>query len=159
MKALRNVGLALVILFTLTALPAMAQGTAVTTNIKYPILWMEWVGCANDGTGEWIVLSGYMHELWHTTLDGKGGFHTKMHFNPQGLSGEGQTTGDKYKGTGVTQEHFNGKVGSQSTYVNNYRMIGQGPGNNLLVHENWHWTVNANGEVTADVDNYSFECK
>jgi len=159
MKALRNVGLALVILFVLTALPAVAEGEAVTTNIKYPIDWWAWVPCANGGAGEFIVLSGYMHELWHTTLDGKGGFHAKMHFNPQGLSGEGLTTSDKYNGTGVTQDHFNAKVGEQYTFVNNYRMIGQGPGNNFLIHENWHYTVNANGDVTAEVDNYSVVCK
>ena len=31
--------------------------------------------------------------------------------------------------------------------------------NNFLVHENTHVTVNANGEVTASVDNFSVDCK
>jgi hypothetical protein len=43
--------------------------------------------------------------------------------------------------------------------VNNFRIIGQGPGNNYLVHEVFHVTINANGEVTAYVDNFSIECK
>ena len=43
--------------------------------------------------------------------------------------------------------------------MNNFRIIGQGPGNNFLVHETFHVTINANGVVTATVDNFSVECK
>ncbi len=140
-------------------MPALAEAETVTTNVKYPVVWSEWVPCAMGGAGEMIVLNGVMHELFHVTLDANGGFHAKMHIQPQRLNGTGLTSGDKYQGTGVTQDNFNGKVGETYTYVNNYRMIGQGPGNNLLVHENWHYTVNANGEVTALVDNVRIECK
>jgi hypothetical protein len=44
------------------------------------------------------------------------------------------------------------------TFVNNFKIIGQGPGNNFLVHQNVHITVNANGTLTASVDNFSTEC-
>ena len=140
-------------------MPAMAKAATYTTNVKYPVVWMDYVPCAMGGAGEWIVLYGEMHELFHTTLDDNGGFHLKFHVQPQGLSGTGLTSGDKYQGTGVTQDSFNGKVGRTYTFVNNYRMIGQGPGNNLLVHENMHITVNANGDVTAVVDNVRVDCK
>jgi hypothetical protein len=43
--------------------------------------------------------------------------------------------------------------------VNNFRLIGQGSGNNLQVHQNVHITINANGTVTATVDNTSVDCK
>ncbi|MBI4420235.1 MAG: hypothetical protein HY560_05360, partial [Gemmatimonadetes bacterium] len=46
-----------------------------------------------------------------------------------------------------------------TTYVNNFRIIGEGSGNNLLVHATSHITVNANGELTAVVDNFSVECR
>jgi len=85
-----------------------------------------------------------------------------FHYQPKDLSGEGLSSGDKYQGTGVTQEtyHVRGdSLPSTHTYINNFRFIGQGPGNNYLVHETWHMTINANGEVTAYVDNYSVECK
>jgi hypothetical protein len=45
------------------------------------------------------------------------------------------------------------------TLVNNFRIIGQGAGNNFLLHETFHITVNANGELTAVADNYSVDCK
>jgi hypothetical protein len=131
----------------------------VTTNDKIPYTASVLVPCAAGGAGEVVDLSGTLHVLFCTTLDGNGGFHTKYHFQPQGVSGTGQTTGDKYQATGVTQREFNGKVGSEFTFVNNFRIIGQGPGNNFLVHQLVHVTVNANGEVTAFVDNSSIECK
>jgi hypothetical protein len=43
--------------------------------------------------------------------------------------------------------------------VNNFRIIGQGTGNNFLVHETFHITVNADGTMTASVDNFSVDCK
>jgi hypothetical protein len=68
----------------------------------------------------------------------------------------------KYQATGVTQDYFKGAFNNgqfNQTFVNNFRIIGQGPGNNFLVHENFHLTINANGEVTATHDNFSVECK
>ena len=45
------------------------------------------------------------------------------------------------------------------TTVNVLRLIGPGPGNNLLVHTNLHFTVNAGGETTADVVHSRVDCK
>ena len=141
--------------------PVFAKATTVTTSIKIPLPqpFQVFVPCAAGGAGELVDLSGTLHVLFSTTLDGSGGFHTYAHFQPQGVIGTGLTTGDQYQGTGVTQDHFNGTVGSEFTFVDNFRIIGHGPGNNFLVHETFHVTVNANGEVTAFVDNFSFECK
>ncbi|GIK39112.1 MAG: hypothetical protein BroJett011_29450 [Chloroflexota bacterium] len=138
--------------------PALAKAETFTVSEKFPLDLVVFVPCANGGAGEYIELSGNLHTLLHITLDGQGGYHAKSHFNPQGVSGTGLTTGDKYQGTGVTQDQFNGKVGFENTVVNNFRMIGQGPGNNLLIHENSHITVNAN-TITAFHDNFSVECK
>jgi len=43
--------------------------------------------------------------------------------------------------------------------VNNFYMIGQEPNNNFKVHETFHFTINANGEVTAFADNFSVTCQ
>lgn len=50
-------------------------------------------------------------------------------------------------------------AGFQTMFVNNFRIIRQGPGNNLLVREALHVTVNAKGDITATVDNLSVDCK
>jgi hypothetical protein len=117
------------------------------------------VPCADGGNGEDVVFTGNLHVLLAVTLNASGGFHAKEHFQPQGLTGVGQSTGDKYQGTGVTQDTFNGKVGSTFTFVNNFRIIGQGPGNNSLLHETFHVTVNANGTTTVVHDNLTSDCK
>jgi hypothetical protein len=85
--------------------------------------------------------------------------HVTLHVQPAGVSGTGQTTGDRYRGTGVTQQQFNTVGASTQTLLNNFRIIGEGPRNNLLVHHTFHVTVNANGEVTATVDNFNLECQ
>jgi hypothetical protein len=45
------------------------------------------------------------------------------------------------------------------TFVNNFRIIGQGPGNNFLVHETMHITLNAAGFLTVFHDNITVDCK
>jgi hypothetical protein len=151
----------LILLALLLMWPAaiVAKAESFTASVKIPIDIVVFVPCANGGAGENVALSGTLHDLFHITLDGNGGFHSKFHVNPQGVSGIGETTGTKYQGTGVTQGTFNGQVGFETSFVNNFRIIGQGPGNNFLVHENFHVTINANGTVTAFVDNFRVECK
>jgi hypothetical protein len=77
---------------------------------------------------------------------------------PARVSGIGDVTGNKYQGTGVTQTDFNLNVGQTFTFVNNFRFIGQGPGNDSTIHQNVHVTVNANGVVTSTVDNLTVKC-
>ena len=43
------------------------------------------------------------------------------------------------------------------TFVNNFKFIGQGPDNNFTVHENTHVTFNANGDLTAFIDNIKID--
>ena len=144
--------------------PVLARATTSTENVKLPINELVFVPCAAGGAGEFVLLSGDLHMLFHVTLDGAGGVHLKEHANPQRVSGTGLTTGDRYRGAGATQFQLNGRFSGpaqrfETTTVNNVRIIGQGPNNNLLLHQNLHVTVNANGEVTAFVDNFRVECK
>ena len=137
--------------------PALAE----VENVSIPVEIAFDVPCVNGGAGETVVLTGDLHFLVSTTLNGNIA-RTKFHFQPQGISGYGSITGDKYQGTGVTQGQLKSSLenGQASvTMINNFRIIGQGPGNNFLVHENTHLTINANGDVTAFVDNFTADCK
>ena len=131
-----------------------------TQNESIPIDLIVFVSCANGGAGELIFMSGDLHILTHYTLSNSGNYHVKQHFQPQGISGYGEVTGDKYQATGVTQEEFNtnGPLPITDSFVNNFRMIGQGPNNNYQVHQNMHVTINANGVLTSFVDNSSVDC-
>lgn len=135
--------------------------SAFTTNTKLDVSLLINIPCANNGNGEDVTLTGTLHDVFHITLNGNK-LQIKAHDNPQGISGIGSVTGAKYQATGETQQQFGGSLKNgqyEVTYTNNFRMIGQGPGNNFLVHENTHLIVNANGTVTASLDNLSIECK
>jgi hypothetical protein len=136
------------------------QVTTITVSQSFPVDIAVFIDCANGGAGELVALTGELHDLFHVTMSGGGRFVLKLHDQPEGISGVGEITGDVYHATGVTQETVtSGVIGSTDTFVNNFRIIGPGPGNNFLIHETFHVTVNANGTLTATVDNFSAECK
>jgi hypothetical protein len=149
----------LVTAFSLSAVAA--SQAAVTTNVKVPFAQIEFVPCANGGAGELVLVEGTLHILTTFTINDN---HVsgKIHFQPQGATGTGLVTGDTYRATGVTQEEFSDNLTNgqfEDTFINNFRIIGPGPDNNLLVHQTVHITINANGDVTAVVDNTSVECR
>ncbi len=135
------------------------RASAFTQVTNFPITLPVFIPCANGGLGEEVLLSGNLHDVFHVTSDGNGGFHVKTHDSPQGMSGVGLTTGLKYQATGVTQENFDIKVNQHDTFVNNFRIIGQGPGNNFDIHNNFHITLNANGVVSSFHDHFTATCK
>lgn len=155
-----NLTLALMLLIVGLTGAAFSQATAVTTNQFVPLALAVFVPCANGGAGELVFLEGTLHLQEHITINNNRA-NLKVHAQPQGVSGVGQITGDVYRGTGVTQEQdsialVNGA--SEFTFINNFRLIGPGPGNNLQTHQTVHLTINANGEVTAVVDNTNIDC-
>ncbi len=153
--------LALTLLILSVAGAALAQALTITTNDFVPFALVAFVPCANGGAGELVLVQGTLHLQDHITINGNRA-NIKTHAQPQGASGVGLTTGDTYNATGVTQEQdsipiINGAF--EFTFINNFKIIGQGPNNNLLVHQTIHQTVNANGEVTTFIDNTTVECR
>jgi hypothetical protein len=142
----------------LLAAPVQAE---VVDNESIDLNLVVFVPCANGGAGELVDLNGPLHTLITVNMNGNS-VSGKTHSQPQGIFGVGLDTGDKYQGVGVTQDHFRGSFKNgqfHETFVNNFRIVGQGSGNNFLIHENLHLTINANGEMTTTHDNFSTECK
>src|SRR5262245_11131203 len=85
-----------------TAQPVSATGSVVATgaftvisNIVQPVDFLQFVPCADGGAGEDVHLTGTIHTIIRTTINGnKVGIKTQT--NPQRVSGIGQTTGDVY---------------------------------------------------------------
>jgi len=151
-----GLGMAALGLAALVNSPARAE---VTDNESIPFTQVLFVPCAADGAGEEVLVSGDLHILTSVTMDQSGGGHLRAHVQPQGISGVGLTTGDKYQATGGDHLETNFQFGREFTEVSNFRLIGQGPGNNFLVHQTIHFTINANGTLTTDVNHVSAECK
>jgi len=140
---------------------ATSANAAVQVNTAIDISLQVFVPCAAGGAGETVDLSGPLHVLMSFTINGNN-VSGVQHFQPQGISGTGETTGAKYQATGVTSTTFqqslqNGQA--SETFINRFDIIGQGPGNNFRVHETAHITINANGTVTVNFDNFNVECK
>jgi len=152
----------MMLLFAALALFTVPANAAKQVNDVSDINLTVFVPCAAGGAGEIVDLSGPLHTLITFTINGNNVSGTS-HFQPQGIVGTGETTGDKYQATGVTKDSsFKGSFQNgqfTQTFVNNFRIIGSGSGNNLLVHEVAHITINANGTVTVFHDNFSIDCK
>ena len=149
------------LLVAVLAIGIVPSNAAVQVNDRTVISLTVFVPCAAGGAGEIVDLSGPLHTLISFTINGNN-VSGKFHFQPQVISGTGETTGDKYQATGVTQESFKNSLQNgqaTETFINNFRIIGQGPGNNFLVHETLHFTINAEGTVTVSHDNISVDCK
>jgi hypothetical protein len=137
------------------AAPAAA---AVETNTAIPFNGQVWVPCAAAGAGEVVDLTGPLHVLMTVTSDAAGGVHITVHSQPMGITGIGETTGDSYQGTGVTRTDLNATVGQTITFVNNFRIIGHGPGNNFQVHQMLHIIISADGTATVVADHVAIDC-
>src|SRR5213593_1233058 len=100
--------------------------SAVTSNgnVTIAIDLFVFVPCANGGAGELIEVSGPLHVLSQVTLSNSGNALFYAHFQPQGVSGTGLVTGDKYQGTGVTQttSTFGTPFPVTRTFVNSFFM-------------------------------------
>jgi hypothetical protein len=157
-QAVGRISLVALVAMTFAAVPAHA---AVEVNDKTDILLQVFVPCAAGGAGELVDLAGPLHTLISYTINGNN-VSGYFHFQPQAVIGLGETTDEKYKATGVTQESFKTafvNLQANDTFVNNFRIIGQKSGNNYLIHETLHLNFNANGTLTVVHDNFSATCQ
>ena len=154
-----TVALAIMLLvFTLGGV-ALSQALAITTNDFVPFAQVAFVPCANGGAGENVLLQGVLHIQNHLTINDNR-LNLKIQTQPQGVEGTGAVTGDKYQGTGVTQvQNSTGPIGaSEVVLINNFRLIGQGPGNNLQVHQTIQIAIDANNFIRSNVLNTTIDC-
>jgi len=151
--------LALVItvaLAAVTTFSAYAQATTVTDRETVPY---ETIVTACNG--EDVYLSGELLLISQTTVDANTGVHSQFTLVPQYVRGVSSLTGTQYKAVGGDRSHFNIDADSApATYTNTdmFLLVSQGGTENLLAKFTLHVTVNANGETTAFIDNFSAEC-
>ena len=130
-------------------------------NLTIPTQFHAQNPCAGGRFGEIVVFEGDQHLVFFQSSTANGRLNTKVQWNAESATGIGQYTGLAYRATGVTQEHTvsGAPLPYTETTINNYHIVGQGQATNMDLHETVHITVNANGEVSAWVTDYSFSCK
>jgi len=137
---------------------SLAKASVFHDNFDFPIVnELAFNPCAGEG----ILFNGATHVETHTVIDANGGFHAQFSANDHNFSGVGQSSGIKYHRVGATVEHFSasGFLPFNDTFTNTFNFIGQGPGNNFIVQQVFHITVNANGVVTVLRNKLTIECR
>jgi hypothetical protein len=152
----------ILMLLALSATAVLATATAaqaeVVTNATISYGYAGWVPCANGGAGELVTGTIDMHVVVTSTANENVDAWQFMEA-PRG-SLVGQITGDAYRLAGVTRgtyiEHLQGDR-YVATYISRYRLIGPGPGNNLVVRETTHITRQGD-DVVVRHDDFAIEC-
>ena len=134
-----------------TSVATASSALVYHENFQFPVDFTAPSVCA----GEELHFTGYFHWNLAFTMDAKGGFHFVLTNNDHSLNAVGLTTGIKYHEVGATVQVFNGKgtAPQGGTFTITLNFIGQGPGNNAINRENFHYTINANGITTVTFDN------
>ena len=130
-----------------------SQASATTEKVPFDA---DVLAC----NGDVIHISGTLLSIFTETATPSGGFVVSSHFQPQGIKGVGLTTGTPYAATGLTRDILvvSPKGGSTETFVNQFHIQATRGAESFIVSEVFHVTVNANGDVTASVDNFSSTC-
>jgi hypothetical protein len=112
----------------------------------------------NPCNGEIVDISGVLHEVIDKTVSDSGNIHLSVHFNAQGVSGVGETTGANYSFSDSVNEHLTFAGASNETISHTLHVVGQGGVPNFDFHFLVHFTVNADGTVTSSFDNFTTTC-
>jgi len=110
-------------------------------------------------TGGTVLITGVDHQVLELTLDGNSldsVFHFINHQNVQltGIDNEGNA----YSGNLIQNTAFSGRVGQESTAPLSLPLVSQGSSPNFNVHAILHFTVHADGTVTAFVNDVTAVC-
>ena len=139
--------------------PASAWGKATTVReeetVPFDVVFF------NECTGEEVHLTGELLIRVRTTIDATGGIHATFHLTPRHVRGVGVESGIAYKVVGGERDSFNAAADEAPlvyTATMMFNVVSQGGSDNLKVKYVFHVTINAQGEVTAEIDNFSFAC-
>ena len=152
--------LLLALLFASGAMPARAEAiTNVQNRVHVPVSFGIRVACAADGMGEMVNFTGNFHYLGIFTGSSGGPLQYQFTTLTQDISGVGQVTGDSYVYSGAVRESGVLAQGETMTSQYNFRVIGQGSGNNFMGHTLAHYTINANGDPVVEFEFSDATCK
>lgn len=141
------------LIITALLLIAVNAGALVVVNVDIPVSGAVFNPC----NGETVTFIGIDHFIFSVTLDRAGGFHIDAHDNVH-VTATG-SLGNSYEGNQEDTFSLNGRVGVEQTVGVTFSEISKGSAPNFEVHVLQHITVNANGTVTAFVDNFTSNCR
>ena len=112
---------------------------------------------ANDCSGEQLIGEAKLHLLLAQTTDSAGGSHTVFKLQLANLRIT-SPSGNVYVGSTEVSRTGTIQAGETQTFEEIDKLIGRGSVPNEVLHLQFHLTVNANGEPTAEVDRATIQC-
>jgi len=137
--------------------PALAQATKEKVCQDLDLTGLV---LSNSCTGCDVTLtSGTATVCQQLVTDSNGGQHLTVHVQAQGQGVD--CDGNKYVVVINQQAHQNDNIGpgANATIKTTIKAIGQGGAPNFNCHLLLHVTVNANGDVTSEIDKASSDCE
>ena len=109
-------------------------------------------------------MSGTVFYEINYTLDGQGGLHMEGTYGPRNaVSGVGLTSGTRYEAKGgVTHLGVNSNSAGlpyESTNLNEVQFIASGSGDKVFRRDLWRVTIDANGDIHAEITKSSVVCR
>jgi len=111
--------------------------------------------------GEPIMVTGRTEMVLQEVLVPGGKFHGTFHMTEQGSSGVGMITGLQYRFVQTQNEEvrIEGDLPYEDTAIFDRRVISQGSTPNFYLHNVYHFTINANGELVVERNEVSRVCR
>jgi hypothetical protein len=138
----------------LTAATALATTTQLTIPFGGVIV--------NDCTGEMIAYNGELRQEFRAETDATGRSHFELRSLSSDMSAVGLTSGLRYRF--IVVQHMGDYAGSSPfagvIFTNSltYKLVSQGPGANMEIGFNVHFTLTKAGDLAAEVDHDHTSC-
>ena len=114
----------------------------------------------NECTGEPILVYGTVHLLVTQTIDAAGGQHIHSAVDYQGVNALGLITGTTYVVPGAGSAIINETSGAgEATIQTRAQFIAPGEQNSFYAEQQYHLTIDANGDVTVSYYDVVFSCR
>jgi hypothetical protein len=112
-------------------------------------------------TGDTITFTqGYLHDMFYLTVN-RSHFTVTAHDQPHNLKGT-DTSGRHYEAVGITRSHDSGSFvngHAESSFVNNFYMIGKAGAPSYKIHESFHITFTPSGRLATVHDKLRTTCR
>ena len=145
--------------FAIAAIGALVTGgvpaAAAAASQTVPVSGVVFDPCS----GQNWAFTGKVHFVASFTPDASGGIHLDLQDNASQIKLTNLMTGQQ--GVGTETDHFTVNVpapANEATLNGQFTEITAGPTDNFIVVYLMHLTFNANGTLTASVDNFKATC-
>jgi hypothetical protein len=140
----------------LVAAGATNDKATATTHVEIPLDDSPRIFQCADGTEHTFRVYGMIRGTVRQTADADGTVRTSAKWLGHGLVAYDEL-GRRYRGSDALHSSFD-NTDAGLIHVEDLRFIGQGQAPNFRMHVVVHRTVNANGDVTADISETRITC-